>query len=123
MNATFLEDNVPTIYWTPEENGEASWQTTPDHSDGFEKDDILVTPIHSDCDASITVTPAPENGKGVTQDNAQAYMWLSLARHNGFKIPKKLYTLNKLMTPSDIIEAQEAFKVCLESNYKKCAND
>ncbi|WP_253254378.1 hypothetical protein [Vibrio parahaemolyticus] len=22
-----IEDNVPTINWTPEENGEASWQT------------------------------------------------------------------------------------------------
>ncbi|WP_240997115.1 S-type pyocin family protein [Vibrio campbellii] len=55
-----IEDNGPTIYWTPEENGEASWQSTPDHSDGFEKDDILVTPIHSDGDASVTVTPAPE---------------------------------------------------------------
>ena len=55
-----IEENGPTIYWTPEENGEASWQTTPDHSDGFEKDDILVTPIHSDSDANVTVTPAPE---------------------------------------------------------------
>nr|WP_306310117.1 S-type pyocin domain-containing protein [Vibrio sp. B172a] len=55
-----IEDNGPTIYWTPEENGEASWQTTPDHSDGFEKDDILVTPIHSDSDANVIVTPAPE---------------------------------------------------------------
>lgn len=55
-----IEENGPTIYWTPEENGEASWQSTPDHSDGFEKDDILVTPIHSDSDASVTVTPAPE---------------------------------------------------------------
>ena len=55
-----IEDNGPTIYWTPEENGEASWQTTPDHSDGFEKDDILVTPIHSYGDANVTVTPAPE---------------------------------------------------------------
>ncbi|WP_255905554.1 S-type pyocin domain-containing protein [Vibrio campbellii] len=55
-----IEDNGPTIYWTPEENGEASWQTTPDHSDGFKKDDILVTPIHSDSDANVTVTPAPE---------------------------------------------------------------
>ncbi|WP_231565403.1 S-type pyocin family protein [Vibrio hyugaensis] len=55
-----IEKNGPTIYWTPEENGEASWQSTPDHSDGFEKDDILVTPIHSDSDANVTVTPAPE---------------------------------------------------------------
>ncbi|MCC4225979.1 S-type pyocin domain-containing protein [Vibrio campbellii] len=55
-----IEKNGPTIYWTPEGNGEASWQTTPDHSDGFEKDDILVTPIHSDGDANVTVTPAPE---------------------------------------------------------------
>ncbi len=55
-----IEKNGPTIYWTPEENGEASWQTTPDHSDGFEKNDILVTPIHSDSDANVTVTPAPE---------------------------------------------------------------
>ncbi|WP_158155788.1 T6SS effector antibacterial DNase [Vibrio alginolyticus] len=55
-----IEENGPTIYWTPEENGEASWQTTPDHSDGFEKDDILVMPIHSDSDANVTVPPAPE---------------------------------------------------------------
>jgi LysM repeat protein len=55
-----IEKSGPTIYWTPEENGEASWQTTPDHSDGFEKDDILVTPIHSDGEANVTVTPAPE---------------------------------------------------------------
>ncbi|EQB4359550.1 S-type pyocin domain-containing protein, partial [Vibrio alginolyticus] len=55
-----IEENGPTIYWTPEENDEASWQTTPDHSDGFEKDDILVTPIHSGSDANVTVTPAPE---------------------------------------------------------------
>ncbi|MCC4224497.1 S-type pyocin domain-containing protein [Vibrio campbellii] len=55
-----IEKNGPSIYWTPEENGEASWQSTPDHSDGFEKDDILVTPIHSDGDANVTVTPAPE---------------------------------------------------------------
>ncbi|WP_226421022.1 hypothetical protein [Vibrio sp. E14] len=26
-----IEDNVPTINWTPEKNGEASWQT-PDSS-------------------------------------------------------------------------------------------
>ncbi|MCA2489884.1 MULTISPECIES: hypothetical protein [Vibrio] len=27
-----IEDNGPTINWTPQENGEASWQTTPDSS-------------------------------------------------------------------------------------------
>ena len=61
------------------------------------------------------------NGKGVTQDYKQAYMWLYLARHNGFKYTKEnFHTLNKLMTSSDIIEAQKSSKVCLESNYKKC---
>ena len=55
-----IEKDGPTIYWTPEENGEPSWQSTPDHSDGFEKDDIMVTPIHSDNESSVTVTPAPE---------------------------------------------------------------
>ncbi|XEV14893.1 S-type pyocin domain-containing protein (plasmid) [Vibrio alginolyticus] len=47
------------IYWTPSEGGDASWQATPGHDDGFEQDDILVTPIHQD-DTNATVTPMPE---------------------------------------------------------------
>ncbi|MGF1909212.1 S-type pyocin domain-containing protein [Vibrio kasasachensis] len=55
-----LEENGPTIYWTPTGKGEASWQNTPDHDDGFEKEDILVTPIHSNDEASVTTLPMPE---------------------------------------------------------------
>ncbi|HBC3474366.1 TPA: S-type pyocin domain-containing protein [Vibrio parahaemolyticus] len=47
------------IYWTPTDSGDASWQTTPGHDDGFEQDDILVTPIHQD-GTNATVTPMPE---------------------------------------------------------------
>lgn len=47
------------IYWTPNDGGDASWQATPGHDDGFEQDDILVTPIHQD-DTNATVTPVPE---------------------------------------------------------------
>lgn len=55
-----LEENGPTIYWTPTDKGEASWQNTPDHDDGFEKEDILVTPIHSNDEVSVTTLPMPE---------------------------------------------------------------
>ncbi len=47
------------IYWTPSDGGDASWQATPGHDDGFEQDDILVTPIHQD-GTNATVTPMPE---------------------------------------------------------------
>lgn len=54
------EESGAKIYWTPVDGGEPSWQVTPDHDDGFELEDILVTPIH-DGDANATVTtPMPE---------------------------------------------------------------
>ncbi len=53
------ETSGAKIYWTPSDGGDASWQVTPDHDDGFEQDDILVTPIHQD-GTNATVTPMPE---------------------------------------------------------------
>ncbi len=53
------EASSAKIYWTPSDGGDASWQATPGHDDGFEQDDILVTPIHQD-GTNATVTPMPE---------------------------------------------------------------
>ncbi|MCY9829503.1 S-type pyocin domain-containing protein, partial [Vibrio chagasii] len=36
-----------------------NWQSTPSQDDGFELEDIRVTPIHSD-ETTVTVTPMPE---------------------------------------------------------------
>lgn len=55
-----LEENGPTIYWTPSDGGETSWHITPDHNDGFEINDIQVTPIHSGDTPNVTTYPAPE---------------------------------------------------------------
>ncbi|MCY9829489.1 colicin E3/pyocin S6 family cytotoxin, partial [Vibrio chagasii] len=38
---------------------DSSWQSTPSQDDGFELEDIRVTPIHSD-ETTVTVTPMPE---------------------------------------------------------------
>lgn len=54
------EESGTKIYWTPVDGGDPSWQATPDHDDGFELEDILVTPIHDgDTNATVT-TPMPE---------------------------------------------------------------
>ncbi|MGL6316971.1 S-type pyocin domain-containing protein, partial [Vibrio sp. WXL103] len=55
-----LEEGGPTIYWTPEDGGDPSWQSTPSQDDNFTYDDIIVTPIHSDDEAHVTVTPMPK---------------------------------------------------------------
>ncbi len=61
------------------------------------------------------------NGKGVTQDDEKSYICFYLSRYNGNqKTENFLNILSELMTSSDVSEAQEASKVCLESNYKKC---
>ncbi|HAS3651951.1 TPA: S-type Pyocin domain-containing protein [Vibrio cholerae] len=54
-----LEDEGPIIYWTPADSGDPSWKSTPSQDDGFELDDMLVTPIHSD-ETATTITPMPE---------------------------------------------------------------
>ena len=61
------------------------------------------------------------NGEGVLQDNKKAYMWFNLARYNGYKNTKSAFDfVKKSMAPVDVGKAQEASKICLESNYKKC---
>lgn len=52
-------ENGVTIYWTPTDNGEPHWQTTPNHDDGFEQQDIYVTPIHSN-EGNALVNPIPD---------------------------------------------------------------
>ncbi|TCT61093.1 T6SS effector antibacterial DNase [Vibrio crassostreae] len=54
-----LESEGPIIYWTPADSGDPSWQSTPSQDDGFELEDIRVTPIHSD-ETTVTITPMPE---------------------------------------------------------------
>ncbi|HDZ9336163.1 TPA: S-type pyocin domain-containing protein [Vibrio cholerae] len=54
-----LENDGPIIYWTPADRGDPSWQNTPSQDDGFELEDIRVTPIHSD-ETATTITPLPE---------------------------------------------------------------
>jgi TPR repeat protein len=77
------------------------------------------------------------NGDGVTQDQVQAYMWLTLSIENttdryvmpqaarsGMAPPRAAINLResvaKEMTPADIEKAKKRAQVCLKSNYKRC---
>ena len=47
------------------------------------------------------------DGKGVSTDYIQAYLWMTLAAEQGFGPAKELLeTLQKKMTPAQIAEAQ-----------------
>ena len=61
------------------------------------------------------------DGKGVVQDYKKSYMWFDLAKRDGDENTKVgLDYISGLMTPDEIAQAQNASRVCLESNYKKC---
>ena len=62
-------------------------------------------------------------GKGVLQDDKQAYMWFNLARYNHYNhidTSKILVLMNKKMTSGNINKAQAMSRICLESNYTNC---
>ena len=61
-------------------------------------------------------------GKGVVQDFIYAHMWWNIAASNGYnetaKESKEL--LERMMTPSQIVEAQRLARECVKKNYKGC---
>jgi len=62
-----------------------------------------------------------ERGEGVPTDYVQAYMWYSIAAHNGQKSgDESKERISKNMTAAQISQAQEMVSRCLESDYTDC---
>ena len=60
-------------------------------------------------------------GEGVLQDYNRAHMWANIGADNGHDVAVELRkTLEELMTPQQISNAQAMARACLESQYKNC---
>lgn len=59
--------------------------------------------------------------QGVKLDIILSHMWVNIAAANGYdEAPETCDNLAKLMTSTDIAEAQRRARVCMESNYQDC---
>jgi hypothetical protein len=62
-----------------------------------------------------------KKGLGIPQNNILAHVWFNIASVNG-----QLYSadyrdkLAELMSPNDVLKAQEIAKECMKSDYNKC---
>ena len=62
-----------------------------------------------------------EKGQGVQQDNIIAFMWFDIAARKGdFDAIKGCSRLKKVLTPSQLAQAQKLSKQCVKNNYKGC---
>ena len=74
-----------------------------------------------DVNAQLSLGVIYENGQGVLQDFIAAHMWMNIAAANGStEAARNRHTVAREMTLSDISEAQQRAKVCMESLYKDC---
>ena len=61
------------------------------------------------------------NGDGVPENDVRAYVWLSMAKTQGYESAKKgVETVKNLMTKQQIAQAQALATQCYESDYKDC---
>ena len=64
------------------------------------------------------------NGRGVSQNYIQAYMWACVAKVNGNEVSKEMIKkLDAIMSQENIQKAQKLAKRCIESNYEDCGWD
>ena len=60
-------------------------------------------------------------GRGVTKDNAYAYMWWDIAASQGDRDARKNRDfVEKKMSPSQFESAQNLSSECVKKNYKGC---
>ena len=61
------------------------------------------------------------NGEGVLEDDVYAWMWWDIATSKGHEKGKGYRdSLSKVMTPSQIAEAQKLARECVAKDYKDC---
>jgi len=74
-----------------------------------------------DEEAQIELGELYEKGQGVQQDNIIAFMWFDIAARKGdFDAIKGCSRLKKILTPSQLAQAQKMSKKCVKNNYKGC---
>lgn len=62
-----------------------------------------------------------DNGQGVLEDNVYAHMWLNIAASSGdLMATKNRDILAKVMTSTQIAEAQKLARECVRKNYEAC---
>lgn len=59
-------------------------------------------------------------GQGVSVDYVIAYMWFNSVAEGNEKARENEEIMVKLMTPSQIAEAQELSRECIKKEYKDC---
>jgi len=60
-------------------------------------------------------------GQGVLQENVFAHMWFNIAASTGYaNAVKNRDIIAKVMTPSQMEEAQKLVRECVKKNYKGC---
>ena len=72
-------------------------------------------------DAQFNLGVMYGNGEGVPESYVRAYVWLSMAKTQGYENAKKAVEIVKnQMTKQQISEAQALATQCYESDYKDC---
>jgi len=103
----FAQDSLGIMYeWgegVPKNNAEATKWT-------------LMAAKQGNADAQDRLSDSYKNGLGVPQNYILAYMWLSIAGQDSLRKEK----LESHMAPSQIAEAQDLAKQCIESHYENC---
>ena len=59
-------------------------------------------------------------GEGVLQDYLRAHMWVNIAIRNGADRDNVRSVIEKKLSSSQIVKAQEMARNCLNSGYKNC---
>ena len=73
-----------------------------------------------DASARNTLSVMYTIGTGVPKDYVHAHMWADIAASGGEKTLKLRNDLAKLMTPSQITEAQRLARECVRKAYRDC---
>ena len=74
-----------------------------------------------DDEAQKELSELYEKGQGVQQDNIIAFMWFDIAAKKGdFDAVQGCSRLKKVLTPSQLAQAQKMSKKCVKNNYKGC---
>ncbi len=84
----------------------------------------ILEPLAEQGDASAQYSLAVMyyEGQGVSKHNIYSYMWLILAKANGYEeAQESIEFLIEQIPSEDIVKAQNLAKKCWDSNYKDCS--
>ena len=71
--------------------------------------------------AQFNLVMSYAKGEGVPQDDVYAHMWSNIAASGGNKVAVIMRnSIEKVMAPSVITEAQELARECIRKKYKNC---